>query len=80
MLRTIVGVCEVGGGADEEGGGDEEDGGIVEGGELEIVEEVIVWMIVDGVIVEVDGGSDEVMMDVLGALGEDGTVTDQRQS
>lgn len=81
MLKTTTGVCEVGGGADEDedGGGAEEDGGKVEGDELESVEEVVVWIIVDGVLVRVDGGPDEVMMDVLGALGEDGTVTVQCQ-
>ncbi len=75
VLKITVGDCEVGG-ADVGGGDEEEDGGNVDGGELDVVEEIVVCIVVDGVLVDVIGGPDEVTTDVVvKPAGTDGGVT-----
>ena len=76
VVRTSVGDCEVSG-ADEGGGTEDDGGGGVDGDELDAVDEIVVWIVVDGVLVNVEGGADDVMMDVTveEEPGTDGGVT-----
>ena len=79
VVMTVGGACEVGG-ADDEGGGDEDEGGDVDSDELDGVVEIVVWIVVDGVLVDVISGPDEVRKDVVvGPCGTAGGVTGEGQ-
>lgn len=84
VLKMTVGVCEVGGAddaddADDEGGGDEEDGGNVDGDGSDGVGEIVVSIVVDGVLVDVIGGLEVIMIDVVVEGGTNGGVAGRGQ-